>query len=109
MSLSTLVIQQAIEPRLKTLSQQHLTPKSVPFVQSTILNPIDLGIKVGVYGALAIFEFKVLSVTILNLHSEKNRIGTTMGDIGIWEVVSWEKLVLKNSKVNYLTVQFLQQ
>ncbi|GJZ05808.1 hypothetical protein Tco_0539601 [Tanacetum coccineum] len=50
--------QQAIEPRLKTLSQQHLTPKSAPFVQSTILNPIDLGIKVGVYGALAIFEFK---------------------------------------------------
>ncbi|GJW41907.1 hypothetical protein Tco_0070706 [Tanacetum coccineum] len=56
--LSTLVIEKEIEPRLKTLSQQRLTPKSAPFVQSTILNLIDLGIKVGVYEALAIFEFK---------------------------------------------------
>nr|GEU33409.1 hypothetical protein [Tanacetum cinerariifolium] len=55
---------QAIEPRLKTLLQQHLTPKSAPFVQSTILNPTDLDIKVGVYGALAIFEFKVLKCMI---------------------------------------------
>ncbi|GJU18429.1 putative nucleotidyltransferase, ribonuclease H [Tanacetum coccineum] len=99
--------QQAIEPRLKTLSHQHLTPKSAPFVQSTILNPIDLGIKVGVYGALAIFEFKVDICFVKRVKMTLKVFRTTMGDIGIWEVGSWEKLVLKNSLVNYLTVQFL--
>nr|GEY44066.1 hypothetical protein [Tanacetum cinerariifolium] len=39
-------IEHAIEPKLKTLSQQNPTPRSAPFVHSTILNPIDLGIKV---------------------------------------------------------------
>ncbi|GJT51921.1 stress-response A/B barrel domain-containing protein HS1 [Tanacetum coccineum] len=32
-----------------------------------------------------------------------------MGDIGIWQVGSWEKLVLKNSKVNYLNVVSISQ
>ncbi|GJT08048.1 stress-response A/B barrel domain-containing protein HS1 [Tanacetum coccineum] len=36
-------------------------------------------------------------------------IGTTMGDIGIWEVGSWEKLVLNNSKVNYLNAVSISQ
>lgn len=40
-SLSTLVIQQAIEPRLKTLSQQNPTPKSGPFVPPTIPKPVQ--------------------------------------------------------------------
>ncbi|GJS07712.1 stress-response A/B barrel domain-containing protein HS1 [Tanacetum coccineum] len=36
-------------------------------------------------------------------------VGTTMGDIGIWEVGSWEKLVLKYSKVNYLSAISISQ
>ncbi|GKC63459.1 hypothetical protein Tco_1096057 [Tanacetum coccineum] len=36
-------------------------------------------------------------------------VGTTIGDIGIWKVGSWEKLVLKNSKVNYLSAVSISQ
>ncbi|GJT67025.1 hypothetical protein Tco_1018505 [Tanacetum coccineum] len=36
-------------------------------------------------------------------------VGTTMGDIGIWKVASWEKLVLKNSKAGYLSAVSISQ
>nr|GEZ75285.1 protein TOPLESS [Tanacetum cinerariifolium] len=36
-------------------------------------------------------------------------VGTTVGDIGIREVGSREKLVLKNFKVNYLSAFFISQ
>ncbi|GJT51923.1 stress-response A/B barrel domain-containing protein HS1 [Tanacetum coccineum] len=40
---------------------------------------------------------------------DERSVGTTMGDIGIWQVGSWEKLVLNNSKVNYLNAVSISQ
>ncbi|GKC11228.1 methylmalonate-semialdehyde dehydrogenase [acylating], mitochondrial-like protein isoform X1 [Tanacetum coccineum] len=45
---------------------------------------------------------KVQMNTGVKIKRNEFEVGTTVGDIGIWEVGSREKLVLKNFKVKYL-------